>query len=110
MADLKRMKSLLGVVYGLRNKVLSAAIANYTDHYWSISPCQDVSTKARCEHWLLFAGDLEPSGASAEILLKLGEKEKAVEMMEKTIRKLESTEDADSKDLEKLRAQLENIK
>lgn len=112
MADLKRMKSLLGAVYGLRNKVLSAAISNYTDHYWSISPHQDVSAKVRCEHWLLFAGDLEPTmvGAPAEVLLKLGEKEKAVEMMKKTIRKLESTEDADPKDLEKLRAQLENIK
>lgn len=111
-AEMKRMMNFLGTINSLKYKVLAAAVFNYTGHYWDIAPAKDAAIKAKCEEWLLFVSQLEPSmaGGGAEVLVKLDEKNKAVRLLEQSIKKLEADEKAEPGDLQKLKAQLEEMR
>lgn len=112
IAEMKRMKNLLFAINSLRYKVLAASVVNYTEHYWGIVPVKDAATKAMCEEWLLFVSLLEPSmaGGGAEMLVKLDERDKAIQLLEEAIKKLEGDERGEPEDLQKLKAQLEEMR
>lgn len=111
LENVKRMKILLTTINDLRYKVLTMSVVNYTNHYWNIAPAKDENTKQRCEQWVSFVGHLEPSlvGNSVEFLMKLGEKEKAVQLVKEAVQLLQDDPKAQPEDLQRVKEQLQEL-